>query len=164
MSTQLVLMECDGAAYYGEFSDAHIFRCAERNIVLEDLVSIPIPADWKTYLDKLSFMNIEQADGTWVRMMLRKHTRAVQSSSGYIMPIIELVGRDAAKAFNKILRRCDIQPPVQGRAPSAVVRSTQAVKKQVIFRNEIISDNPRNNRVRRSSISSTDAVSGKLLS
>jgi hypothetical protein len=123
MNTQLVGMVFEGDIYYGELSDAHIFRATERSIIYDKLIWIPIPADWKAYLDHLPHIDIECADGSWGQSFLWGHERALQTPHGYIIPIVELHYAVGAKAFPRMLRLWEIQPRVQGFVPTALVRS-----------------------------------------
>ena len=135
-----MIMPYGGKAHYGELSDAHIFRGAERNLVVEDSTCVTIPADWKLYLDNLSYINIEQADGTWVKAQLYKnHDRAAQTAKGYIMPVLELRCPELALAYPAIPKKKDIQPRIQGHVPSALVRTEAkpvAPVKQTRFTND----------------------------
>lgn len=188
MNTQIVLMQYDNKVYYGELSDAHVFRGAERNLVVEDNVCITMPSDWKIYLDSLPYINIEKADGTWIQAGLHNnHNTAVQTTKGYIMPILELQSRELATAYPVMRWRKDVQPSIQGHAPSALVRtaakpvatpvkktrfisddgplvsakplSTPAKPMAAPARQTVIVNGAARARVRRSSTSSTDAVS-----
>lgn len=123
MNTQLVGMVFEGDIYYGELSDAHIFRATERRIIYDKLIWIPIPAEWKAYLDHLPHIDIECADGSWGQSFLWGHERALQTPHGYIIPIVELHYAVGAKAFPRMLRLWEIQPRVQGFVPTALVRS-----------------------------------------
>ena len=123
MNTQLVGMVFEGYVYYGELSDAHIFRATDRHIIYDKLTCIPIPADWKAYLDHLPHIDIERADGSWGQSFLWGHERALQTPHGYIIPIVELHYAVGAKAFPRMLRIWEIQPRVQGFLPTALVRS-----------------------------------------
>ena len=123
MNTQLVGMIFEGEVYYGELSDAHIFRGTDRRIIYDKLICIPIPAEWKAYLDRLSYIEIERADGSWARSLLMNHERALQTPHGYIIPIVEPHYAVGAKAFPRMFRPWEIQPRVQGFVPTALVRS-----------------------------------------
>jgi len=184
MNAQLVIMPYGGKAHYGELSDAHVFRGAERNLVVEDSKGVAIPADWKFYLDNLSYINIEKADGTWVKAQLcTNHDRAAITAKGYIMPVLELRCPELALAFPAIPKKKDIQPRIQGHVPSALVRTeakpVAAPVKQTRFTNDaplalvaapakpVAAPKKDTNavarpRMRRSSTSSTDAVSEKV--
>ena len=184
MNAQLVAMEYEGDIHYGELSDAHIFRGTERRILLEDVAYIPMPAVWKAHLDHLPHINIERADGSWGQSFLWGHGRALQTAKGYIIPIMELHYRVGAKAFPKMLRRCELQPPIQGQVPPPMVRSdpkpapasskhmaasmhepakTKSIPKKSKVKFYTESAKPYIAISRRSSVSSTDAVSEKVL-
>ena len=181
MNTQLVGMIFEGEVYYGELSDAHIFRGTDRRIVYDALTCIPIPAEWKAYLDHLPHIDIERADGSWGQSLLWGHERALQTPHGYIIPIVELHYAVGAKAFPRMFRRWEIQPLVQGHVPTVHVRST--TKSKVYFSEadksaslksaspksdaskhaavQTVTVKPRLVKRRRSSMDSTDAVSEK---
>jgi len=175
MNTQLVAMEYEGEIHYGELSDAHIFRGAERRILLEDAAYTDIPTDWKAYLNHLPHIHIERVDGTWVQSLLWNHDRAL-TVKGYIIPIIELHFRIYAKAFPKIIHRWEIQPPTQGRVPTALVHSkpnpttnkvnflktTKDVDVQTVDVQTVAVAKPRLVSLRRLSVTSTDALSEKI--
>ena len=123
MNTQLIGMVYERQIYYGELSDAHIFRGTDRHIIYDKLARIPMPAEWNNYLAYLPHIDIECADGSWVRTHIILHTHALQTPHGYIIPIVDLKYDVGAKAFPKMLRSWEIQPRVQGFVPTALVRS-----------------------------------------
>ena len=123
MNTQLIGMVYERQIYYGELSDAHIFRGTDRRIIYDKLARIPMPAEWNNYLAYLPHIDIECADGSWVRTHIILHTHALQTPHGYIIPIVDLKYDVGAKAFPRMLRSWEIQPRVQGFVPTALVRS-----------------------------------------